>query len=156
MLAWRGGIVTTESVVSEIVAGTSTRTSFFILMVASSVSFTFSDFSTALSAPLSSHLFVSLVSSAGDSTVAFIRGPVPVPPSLRLRSSYPRYCRFFLLLLRLDSFLLSWRERLNSLRPLFAPDSLSSFLGLVLLVTTSRPSTAETVGNTYFALVFGT
>lgn len=139
-----GWDVTTESVVSEIVAGTSARTSFFILMVASSVSFAFSDFSTVLSTPLLSHLFVSLVSSAGDSTVA----PLSAVPSWSLP------LLVFALLIpvtaassscscRLDSFLLSWRERLNSLRPLFAPDSLSSFLDLV--VATSRPPTAETV-----------
>lgn len=124
----------------------SARTSFFILMVASSVSFASSDFSTRLlPTPLSSHLFVSLVSSAGVSAVARLSAvPVLVPLPPRLRSSYPRHpaasssCSC-----RLDSFLLSWRERLNSLRSLFTPDSLSSFLGLV--VATSRPPTAETV-----------
>lgn len=127
-----GWDVTTESVVSVIVAGMSARTSFFILMVASSVSFGFSDFSTVLSTPLSSPIYLFLSSPPPEILCrsSFIRGPV-------LRS-----LPFFVLALlipvtaassscscRLDSFLLSWRERLNSLRLLFAPDSLSSFLG---------------------------
>lgn len=74
----------------------------------------------------------------------FIRGPVLVPPSLRLALLIPVTAASSSCSCRLDSFLLSWRERLNSLRPLFAPDSLSSFLGLV---ATSRPPTAETVAS---------
>lgn len=145
MLAPEGWDVTTESVVSEIVAGMSARTSFFILMVASSVSFASSDFSTRPpDSSLIPFICFSCLLRRSFCRGPFIRSPVLVPLPLRPRSSYPRHpaasssCSR-----RLDSFLLSWRERLNSLRSLFTPDSLSSFLGLV--VATSRPPTAETV-----------
>lgn len=75
-------------VVSEIVAEMSARTSFFILMVASSVSFAFSDFSIFLSTPLSSYLFVSLVSSAGDSTMARLYPRSRSGPSLSSSSFF--------------------------------------------------------------------
>lgn len=124
----------------------SARTSFFILMAASSVSFASSDFSTRppILSSLIPFICFSCLLRRSFCRGPFIRSPVPVPLPLRLRSSYPRHpaasssCSC-----RLDSFLLSWRERLNSLRSLFTPDSLSSFLGLV--VATSRPPTAETV-----------
>lgn len=76
----------------------------------------------------------------------FIRGPVLVPPSppsftfrvaLLIPAAAASSCR-------LDSFLLSWRERLNSLRPFFAPVLLSSSFSFVF-VATSRPPTVETV-----------
>lgn len=120
----------------------SARTSFFILMVASSVSTSAPSPSPSFPSGASfslPRLFVSLLSPFGDSTVApFIHGPVLVPRSSPRRSSYPRcaaaaasssssyFCR-------LDSFLLSRRERLNSLRPLFAPTLLSSSLDFLRL-----------------------
>lgn len=78
----------------------------------------------------------------------FIRGPVSGSPF-----SAPSFIFRVALLIpaaaasscRLDSFLLSWRERLNSLRPFFAPVSLSSFFSFVLFVATSRPPTVVTV-----------
>lgn len=112
----------------------SARTSFFILMVASSVSFASSDFSTRPpNSSLIPFICFSCLLRRSFCRGPFIRSPVLVPLPLRLRSSYPRHpaasssCSC-----RLDSFLLSWRERLNSLRSLFTPDSLSSFLGLVV------------------------
>lgn len=102
----------------------SARTSFFILMVASSVSPSLSR--TLLSAPLlpSSRLFVSLVSCAGDSTVAFYLGPVPTP--LRPHPSSSRYHRFFFFFF----FFL-----------LLAPGSIASFyLGANVLIACGRSS----------------
>lgn len=123
---------------SEIVAGTSTRTSFFILMVAPSVSFALSDSSTAPTPlpPPSPPVYLFLLSPPSGILPWPLYPRSRLAPPLLLLSpfllrnpfvfrgrSYPRCCAAPR---PLESFLLSWRERLNSLRPLFAPVLLSS------------------------------
>lgn len=134
--------ITTGSGVSEIVAGMSTRTSFFILMVGLLPSPFLSR--SFLSTSLPPHLFVSL---------CFPRREI-LPWLLYPRSRVPFFlslpARFALLIpvaavsscsCRLDSFLLSRRERLNSLRPLFTPVSRSFPFGFISwLLRSHRPS----------------
>lgn len=121
-------------------------------MVDSSVflSFALSDFSRRPLIPLSHHpvyLFL-FPPPVGDPPSWPLypwsrSGPFPLSAALLilpLPSSSARFCQ-------LDSFLLSRRERLNSLRPLFAPVSLSSFPSVLSSrrVATPRPPTAEIV-----------
>lgn len=126
----------------------STRTSFFILMVGLLPSPFLSR--TLLSSPLPPHLFVSLCFPRREILpwLLYPRSQVPLSPPAHLS------CRHLLIPVaavssscscRLDSFLLSRRERLNSLRPLFTPVSRSFPLGLIFLVATSRPQTIEMV-----------
>lgn len=136
MLAPEGWDVTTESVVSEIVAGMSARTSFFILMVASSVSFASSDFSTRPpDSSLIPFICFSCLLRRSFCRGPFIRSPVLVPLPLRLRSSYPRHPAALLLLAPAGStasFYLGANVLIacgRSSRPTrFLPSSVSSWL----------------------------